>query len=152
MAGNLNKVQLLGNVGKDPEIRTTQDGKEIANIVLATSDSWRDKNTGEKREKTEWHRIVIFSDGLINVIKNYVKKGTKLYIEGALQTRKWVDSNNQEKYTTEIVLQGFNSTLLLLDSRAAATSNQSFTGMPEKIVSKTETNALAEELDDEIPF
>lgn len=123
MVGNLNKVQLIGNVGKEPEIRTTQDGKEIANIILATSDSWRDKATKERKEKTEWHRIVIFSDGLIKIIKNYVAKGTKLYVEGSLQTRKWLDSNKQEKYTTEIVLQGFSSNLFVLDNKAHTSSS-----------------------------
>ena len=107
MAGSLNKVILIGNVGKDPEIRTTQDGKEIATFVLATSDSWKDKATSEKKEKTEWHRIVIFSEGLVNVVKNYVKKGSKLFIEGSLQTRKWNDNAGIERYTTEIVMKGF---------------------------------------------
>ena len=97
MAGSLNKVLLIGNVGKDPEIRTTQDGKEIASLVLATSDTWRDKATGEKREKTEWHRVVIFSEGLVNVVKNYVKKGSKLFLEGSLQTRKWTDKEGAER-------------------------------------------------------
>lgn len=115
MSGSINKVILVGNVGRDPEIRTTQDGKEIATFSLATTDSWRDKNTGERKDKTEWHRIVIFSDGLVNVVKNYVKKGMRLYVEGSVSTRKWMDSNNQEKFTTEIVLQGFQSSLVMLD-------------------------------------
>src|ERR1700728_2907516 len=117
MAGSVNKVILVGNLGRDPEIRTTQDGKEIANITLATSESWRDRNTGERREKTEWHRIVVFNDGLIGVIKNYLHKGSKIYVEGALQTRKWTDQSGVEKYSTEVVLQGFGSTLTMLDSR-----------------------------------
>lgn len=110
MAGSVNKVILVGNLGRDPEIRSTQDGREIANLAIATSDTWRDKNTGERREKTEWHRVVIFSDGLVNVVKNYLKKGAKVYIEGSLQTRKWTDQQGVEKYSTEVVLQGFGST------------------------------------------
>ena len=114
---SINKVILVGNVGQDPEVRTTQDGREIANFSLATSESWKDKATGEKRDKTEWHRVVIFSQGLVSIVKNYVKKGSKLYIEGSLQTRKWTDPQGIEKFTTEIVLQGFNSTIQLLDGK-----------------------------------
>jgi single-strand DNA-binding protein len=115
MAGSVNKVILVGNVGKDPEIRRTQDGRPIANLSIATSESWRDKATGEKKEKTEWHRVVIFSEPLCKVVEQYVKKGAKLYIEGALQTRKWTDQAGVEKYSTEVVLQGFNSSLTMLD-------------------------------------
>ncbi|MEP2829036.1 single-stranded DNA-binding protein [Parvibaculum sp.] len=118
MAGSVNKVILIGNLGADPEIRRTQDGRPIANLRIATSDSWRDKNTGERREKTEWHRVVVFNEGLCKVIEQYVKKGSKVYIEGALQTRKWTDQSGVEKYSTEIVLQGFNSTLTMLDGRS----------------------------------
>lgn len=117
MAGSVNKVILIGNVGKDPEIRRTQDGRPIANLSIATSETWRDKNSGERKEKTEWHRVVVFNEGLCKVIEQYVKKGAKLYIEGALQTRKWTDQAGVEKYSTEVVLQGFNSTLTMLDSR-----------------------------------
>jgi len=117
MAGSVNKVILVGNVGKDPEIRRTQDGRPIANLSLATSESWRDKNTGERKEKTEWHRVVVFSEPLCKVIEQYVKKGAKLYIEGALQTRKWTDKDGVEKYSTEVVLQGFNGTMTMLDGR-----------------------------------
>jgi single stranded DNA-binding protein (ssb) len=117
MAGSVNKVILIGNVGADPEIRRTQDGRPIANLRLATSESWRDRNTGERREKTEWHNVVVFNEGLCKVVEQYVKKGAKLYIEGALQTRKWQDQSGQDRYTTEIVLQGFNSTLTMLDGR-----------------------------------
>jgi single-strand DNA-binding protein len=116
MAGSVNKVILIGNVGADPEIRRTQDGRGIANLRIATSESWRDKNSGERREKTEWHTVVVFSEGLVKVIEQYVKKGSKVYLEGALQTRKWQDQNGVDKYSTEVVLQGFNSTLTLLDS------------------------------------
>jgi single-strand DNA-binding protein len=115
MAGSVNKVILIGNLGKDPEIRRTQDGRPIANLSVATSESWRDKATGEKREKTEWHRVVIFSEGLCRVVEQYLKKGSKVYLEGSLQTRKWQDQQGQDKYTTEIVLQNFNSTLVMLD-------------------------------------
>ena len=117
MAGSVNKVILVGNLGQDPEIRRTQDGRPIANFSVATSESWRDKNTGERREKTEWHRVVCFNEGLCKVIEQYVKKGSKVYIEGQLQTRKWQDNNGVDKYTTEVVLQGFNGNLTMLDSR-----------------------------------
>lgn len=117
MAGSVNKVILVGNVGKDPEIRRTQDGRPIANINLATSESWRDKNTGEKKERTEWHRVVIFNENLCKVVEQYVKKGSKLYIEGQLQTRKWTDQSGVEKYSTEVVLQNFNSVLTMLEGR-----------------------------------
>ena len=122
MAGSVNKVILVGNVGADPEIRRTQDGRPIANLRIATSESWRDKNSGEKREKTEWHRVVVFSEGLCKVVEQYVKKGAKLYIEGQLQTRKWQDQQGQERYSTEIVLQGFNATLTMLDGRSGGAS------------------------------
>ena len=117
MAGSVNKVILVGNLGADPEIRRTQDGRPIANLRLATTESWRDKGTGEKREKTEWHRVVIFSEPLCKVVEQYVKKGAKLYIEGQLQTRKWQDQQGQDRYSTEVVLQGFNGVLTMLDSR-----------------------------------
>src|SRR5882762_11454427 len=117
MAGSVNKVILVGNLGKDPEIRRTKDGRPIANLSVATSESWRDKASGERKEKTEWHRVVIFNEGLCNVAEQYLKKGAKVYIEGQLQTRKWQDQNGVDKYSTEIVLQGFNSTLTMLDGR-----------------------------------
>ena len=117
MAGSVNKVILVGNLGKDPEIRRTQDGRPIANLSIATSETWRDKATGERKEKTEWHRVVIFSEPLCKIVEQYLKKGAKVYIEGALQTRKWTDQAGVEKYSTEVVLQGFNSTLTMLDGR-----------------------------------
>ena len=117
MAGSVNKVILVGNLGKDPEIRRTQDGRPIANLSVATSETWRDKATGERKEKTEWHRVVIFNEGLCKVAEQYLKKGAKVYLEGALQTRKWTDQSGVEKYSTEVVLQGFNSTLTMLDGR-----------------------------------
>ncbi len=117
MAGSVNKVILIGNVGADPEIRRTQDGRPIANLRIATSETWRDRNSGERREKTEWHTVVVFNEGLCKVVEQYVKKGAKLYIEGQLQTRKWQDQTGNDRYSTEIVLQGFNSTLTMLDGR-----------------------------------
>jgi single-strand DNA-binding protein len=147
MSGSLNKVTLIGNLGRDPEIRTTNDGKEIANFSLATSESWKDKVTGEKKEKTEWHRIVCFNEGLVKIIKEYVKKGTKLYIEGQLQTRKWLDNANQEKYTTEVVLQGYNANLVLLGTgnNSMGQSGQSSTPGNNPVFEN-------DELDDQIPF
>lgn len=116
---SLNKVMLIGNLGKDPEIKTTHDGKKIGNLTVATSESWKDKNTGQKQEKTEWHRVVIFNEGLCGVAEKYLKKGSKVYIEGSLQTRKWTDQAGQEKYSTEIVLQGYGCALTMLDKPAA---------------------------------
>ena len=117
MAGSVNKVILVGNLGRDPEVRHTQDGSPVVNLNLATSENWRDKNTGERREKTEWHRVVIFNENLAKVAENYLRKGSKVYIEGQLQTRKWTDQQGQEKYTTEIVLQRFRGDLTMLDSK-----------------------------------
>src|SRR5262245_66148692 len=126
MAGSVNKVILVGNLGRDPEIRRTQDGRPIANLSVATSETWRDKATGERREKTEWHRVVIFSEGLCKIAEQYLKKGAKVYLEGALQTRKYTDKDGVEKYSTEVVLQGFNSVLTMLDSRAGGGSGDDF--------------------------
>jgi len=148
---SVNKVILVGNVGQDPEIKNTQDGRELATFSLATSDSWKDKNSGEKKEKTEWHRVVIFSQGLVGVVKNYVKKGTKLYVEGQLQTRKWSDSNGVEKYSTEIVLQNFGGTLQIIDSRGGGSSSD-YSGREESSSSRKNSNVSVEETDDEIPF
>ncbi|MCV6546361.1 MAG: single-stranded DNA-binding protein [Cohaesibacter sp.] len=117
MAGSVNKVILVGNLGADPDIRRTQDGRPICNLSIATSENWKDRNTGERRERTEWHRVVIFNEGLCRVVENYLRKGSKVYIEGQLQTRKWQDQNGQDRYSTEVVLQGFNSTLTMLDNR-----------------------------------
>jgi single-strand DNA-binding protein len=141
---SVNKVILIGNVGKDPEIRSTQDGREIANLSLATSESWKDKGTGERKEKTEWHRVVVFNDGLVGVVKNYVKKGHKLYLEGTLQTRKWTDKDGVEKYSTEVVLQGFNGTLVMLTGKESQSEHN-----------EAKANAYQPQpaaLDDEIPF
>ena len=117
MAGSVNKVILIGNLGADPDIKRTQDGRPIANLSIATSDTWKDKNTGERREKTEWHRVVVFNEGLCRVIENYVKKGSKVYIEGQLQTRKWQDNEGKARWSTEVVLQNYNGVLTMLDGR-----------------------------------
>lgn len=117
MSGSVNKVVIIGNLCRDPEIRSTQDGREIANLSVATSETWKDRNTGERKEKSEFHRVVIFSEGLVKVAKSYLHKGSKIYLEGQLQTRKWTDQSGVEKYSTEIVLQGFNANLTLLDSK-----------------------------------
>src|SRR6476661_1099666 len=162
MAGSVNKVILIGNLGADPEVRRTQDGRPIANLRVATSESWRDKNTGERREKTEWHRVVIFSEGLAKIAEQYLKKGSKVYIEGALQTRKWQDKDGQDKYTTEVVLQGFNSTLTMLDGRGGAAGSGASEsggdfGSPGPTASRRPAMAGAgsakrDDMDDEIPF
>lgn len=118
MAGSVNKVILIGNLGRDPEIRSMQNGQKVANLALATSESWRDRQSGERRERTEWHRVVIFNENLIEIAEKYLRKGSKIYIEGALQTRKWQDQSGQEKYTTEIVLQRYRGELTMLDGRS----------------------------------
>ncbi|WP_375327000.1 single-stranded DNA-binding protein [Candidatus Tisiphia endosymbiont of Nemotelus uliginosus] len=147
MASSLNKATLIGNLGRDPEIRHTNDGKEIASFSVATSETWKDRATGEKKEKTEWHRVVVFNEGLVSVIKNYAKKGTKVYLEGSIHTRKWLDNSGQEKYTTEIVLQNFNSQFILLDSKGSGSSMSE--GTPQK---NAVNNFDHSDLDDEIPF
>ena len=164
MAGSVNKVILVGNLGKDPEIRRTQDGRPIANLSVATSESWRDKATGERKEKTEWHRVVIFNEGLCKVAEQYLKKGAKVYIEGQLQTRKWTDQSGAEKYSTEVVLQGFNSNLTMLDGRgggggASSGSDDQGSGdfgvsgpssaAPRRAVAAGTRNG---DMDDDIPF
>jgi len=118
MAGSVNKVILIGNLGRDPEIRNLQDGSRVANLSLATSENWRDKASGERRDRTEWHRVVIFNDRLVDVVERFLKKGSKIYVEGQLQTRKWTDQSGAEKYTTEVVLQRFRGELTMLDGRA----------------------------------
>ncbi|MFC6687450.1 single-stranded DNA-binding protein [Jhaorihella thermophila] len=117
MAGSVNKVILIGNLGRDPEVRTFQNGGKVCNLRIATSETWRDKNTGERRERTEWHSVAIFNEGLVRVCEQYLRKGSKIYVEGQLQTRKWQDQSGQDRYTTEVVLQGFNGNLVMLDSR-----------------------------------
>ena len=147
MANSLNKVVLIGNLGRDPEFRSINESKEIATFTVATSDSWKDRVTGEKKEKTEWHRVVVFNEGLVKVIKDYLKKGNKIYLEGSLQTRKWVDNSGQEKYSTEIVLQNFNANLILLDTKNSG-ENASESGQ----VTDVNNNFGYSELDDNIPF
>ena len=117
MAGSLNKVMLIGNLGADPEIRSFQNGGRVANLRIATSETWKDRNTGERQERTEWHTVAIFSEGLVNVCENYLRKGSKVYVEGQLQTRKWQDQSGQDRYSTEVVLRGYNGTLTMLDGR-----------------------------------
>ena len=152
MAGSLNKVLLIGRLGADPDIKQMVNGKSVARLSLATSNTWKDKNTGERKEKTEWHRVVIFSEGLIKVVQQYVKKGAQVYIEGQLVTRKWTDEKSgQDKYSTEIVLQGYNSTFTILSGK-----NSQSTTLPGSTENKSalpnEDNVVANELDDEIPF
>tara|TARA_B110000438_G_scaffold292253_1_gene330340 strand:+ start:616 stop:1074 length:459 start_codon:yes stop_codon:yes gene_type:complete len=152
MAGSLNKVLLIGRLGADPEIKQMVNGKSVARLSLATSNTWKDKNTGEKKEKTEWHRVVIFNEGLVNVVQQYVKKGAQVYIEGELTTRKWRDEKlGTDKYSTEIVLQGFNSTFKILSSK----NNQSDAVQEDKTEKSTlpnDENNTSNDLDDEIPF
>jgi len=152
MAGSLNKVLLIGRLGADPEIKQMVNGKSVARISLATSNTWKDKNTGEKKEKTEWHRVVIFNEGLINVVQQYVKKGSQVYIEGQLVTRKWKDEKaGIDRYSTEIVLQGFNSTFKILSSKNSQIENLQDSNA-EKSSLPNDENAPASDLDDEIPF
>jgi single-strand DNA-binding protein len=165
MAGSVNKVILIGNLGADPEIRRTQDGRPIANLRIATSETWRDKTSGERKEKTEWHRVVIFSEGLCKVAEQYLKKGSKIYLEGQLQTRKWQDQSGQDKYSTEVVLQGFNAVLVMLDGRAGSGSGgggdmgsdngNDFGSSGPSGGSRERRPAMAgkrDDMDDEIPF
>jgi len=152
MAGSLNKVLLIGRLGADPDIKQMVNGKNIARFSLATSNTWKDKNTGEKKEKTEWHRVVIFNEGLVNVVQQYVKKGAQIYIEGQLTTRKWTDEKSgQDKYTTEIVLQGYNSTLKILSGKINQVTNQQDTQENKHTLPKDEV-VPSNDLDDEIPF
>ena len=152
MASSLNKVMLIGNIGADPVIRQTQDGKRLAQLSLATSESWKDKSTGEKKEKTSWHRIVIFNDGLAGVVENYVKKGSKIFVEGQLQTRKFTDQDGNEKYTTEVVLGNYNGTLTMLDSHGGNTESMgAIDSDVNQDMASSQTPADLD-IDDEIPF
>ena len=165
MAGSVNKVILVGNLGADPEVRTLPSGNKVVNLSVATSDSWRDKNSGERKEKTEWHRVVIFNEGLCRVAEQYLKKGAKVYIEGQLQTRKWTDQSGVEKYSTEVVLQGFNSTLTMLDGRGGGgggsfgsddsgdfSSGAPSGGAPRRAVAAGGGGRSNSDMDDDIPF
>ena len=152
MAGSLNKVQLIGRLGADPEIKQMVNGKNIARLSIATSQSWKDKSTGERKEKTEWHRVVIFNEGLINVIQQYLKKGANVYLEGQLATRKWRDEKSgQDKYSTEIVLQGYNSSLTMLDGKNKS-NNSNETSQTKSTLPNDEISQDNSDLDDEIPF
>lgn len=149
----LNKVTLIGNVGQEPTVRSTSSGKEIISLTIATSEFWKDKATGEKKEKTEWHKISVFNENLVSLVKNYVKKGSKLYIEGSLQTKKYVDNSGIEKYTTEIVLQNYSGTLIMLDSKDKKTLDMQ--DIPESFAKnspKFESSDFTNNLDDELPF
>ena len=168
MAGSVNKVILVGNLGADPEIRRTQDGRPVANLRLATTETWRDKASGERREKTEWHNVVIFNEGLCKVAEQYLKKGSKIYVEGQLQTRKWQDRDGQDRYTTEVVLQNYNGQLTMLDGRQGAGAGvgaglrdnpqDDYDGSYESLQPRRATSAgkstqnFDKDLDDEIPF
>jgi single-strand DNA-binding protein len=163
MAGSVNKVILIGNLGRDPEIKQMPSGGQIANLSIATSESWRDKTSGERKEKTEWHRVVVFNEGLVRVIEQYLKKGAKVYIEGQLETRKWQDKDGNDKYSTEVVLRNFGSTLTMLDGKGEGGGDRSFdqssgggraparggknTGSGQK-----EDFSRGGDFDDEIPF
>ena len=152
MAGSLNKVLLIGRLGADPEIKQMVNGKSVARLSFATSNTWKDKNTGEKKEKTEWHRIVIFNEGLVNVVQQYVKKGAQVYIEGQLTTRKWRDEKSGvDKYSTEVVLQGFNSSFKILSSKNSQIGNLQDDTSSKSSLPDDETS-LSKDLDDEIPF
>jgi single-strand DNA-binding protein len=166
VAGSVNKVILIGNLGRDPEIRTTNDGTRVASLSVATSETWKDRNSGERKERTEWHRVVVFNDRLVDVVERFMKKGAKLYVEGALQTRKWTDNTGQERYTTEIVLQKFRGELTMLDGRQGGGSGDSdgdeggygggYSGGSSRPAAGGRAGggapAPASDLDDEIPF
>jgi single-strand DNA-binding protein len=164
MAGSVNKVILVGNLGRDPELRSTQDGMRIANLAVATSESWRDRVSGERKERTEWHRVVIFNERLAEIAEKYLKKGSKVYVEGALQTRKWTDNSGQERYTTEIVLQRFRGELTMLDSARGAAGPPieggydegyaagGFGDEPRTAATPARSRTPVNDLDDDIPF
>src|SRR6266496_164085 len=162
MAGSVNKVILIGNLGADPEIRRTQDGRPIANLSVATSETWRDKATGERKEKTEWHRVVIFSEGLCKIVEQYLKKGSKVYLEGQLQTRKYTDKDGVEKYSTEVVLQNYRGELTMLDARGGSENSGIVNGGGDEFgqsgpldrprAGAAKPQSFARDLDDEVPF
>jgi single-strand DNA-binding protein len=150
MAGSLNKVLLIGRLGADPEIKQMVNGKSVARLSLATSQSWKDKNTGEKKEKTEWHRIVVFNEGLVNVVQQYLKKGAQIYVEGQITTRKWKDEQSgQDKYSTEVVIQGYNSSLTML---GGVNSGGGIQNDPNPQNNMEESSQVPNDMDDEIPF
>ena len=150
MAGSLNKVLLIGRLGNDPEIKQMQNGKSVARLSIATSESWKDKNTGERKEKTEWHRVVIFNEGLVSVVQKYLKKGAQVYLEGQLNTNKYTDSNGQEKYSTQIVLQGYNSSLTMLDGKNSSSGdNKKIEGSQ---LPSDDMPDISQDPDDKVPF
>ena len=161
MAGSVNKVILVGNLGKDPEVRTFQNGGKVCNFSIATSENWKDKNTGERQEKTQWHNIAVFSEPLANIAEQYLKKGSKVYVEGQLETRKWQDQSGNDRYSTEVVLKGYNATMTMLDSRGdgatlSSRQNDYSSDYGSDNVNKATSNSTQSEgigdLDDEIPF
>ncbi|QIE54489.1 single-stranded DNA-binding protein [Pikeienuella piscinae] len=156
MAGSVNKVILIGNLGRDPEVRSFTNGGKVCNLRIATSETWRDKSTGERREKTEWHSVAIFSEGLVRVAEQYLRKGSKVYIEGQLETRKWQDQNGQDRYSTEVVLRGFNSTLTMLDGRGegggGGFDDRSGGGTSSGGGGDRFASGPSQDIDDEIPF
>ena len=153
MAGSLNKVLLIGRLGADPEIKQMVNGKSVARLSLATSQSWKDKNTGEKKEKTEWHRVVVFNEGLVNVVQQYLKKGAQVYIEGQISTRKWKDEQSgQDKYSTEVVIQGYNSSLTMLGSGGGGAISNDTTAQQISKNTDEGSQSTQNDLDDEIPF
>jgi len=149
MAGSVNKVILVGNLGADPDVRSTKDGRPVVNLSVATSENWRDKNSGERREKTEWHRVVIFSEGLCRIAEQYLKKGSKVYLEGQLQTRKWQDDNGNDRYTTEVVLQNYGGTMTMLDTR---NSGGDFQAAGNDSAPMEAVSSGGGEINDDIPF
>ncbi|CAO6126245.1 Ssb Single-stranded DNA-binding protein [Candidatus Pelagibacterales bacterium] len=150
MAGSLNKVLLIGRLGNDPEIKQMQNGKSVARLSVATSESWKDKNTGEKKEKTEWHRVVIFNEGLVGVVQKYLKKGAQVYIEGQLNTNKYTDSNGQEKYSTQIVLQGYSSSLTMLDGKNSSSGDSK--KLESSQLPSDDMPDISQDPDDKVPF
>ena len=156
MAGSVNKVILIGNLGRDPEVRQTQDGRPVVNFTVATNETWKDRQTGERRERVEWHRVVIFGEGLADIAQRYLRKGSKVYLEGQLQTRKWTDQSGQERYTTEVVLSGFRAALTMLDSRADGGDDGGGGGRDhgggEPAAPPAAADSAASDLDDDIPF
>ncbi len=150
MAGSLNKVLLIGRLGNDPEIKQMQNGKSVARLSIATSESWKDKNTGEKKEKTEWHRVVIFNEGLVSVVQKYLKKGAQVYIEGQLNTNKYTDSNGQEKYSTQIVLQGYSSSLTMLDGKNSSSGDSK--KLEGTQLPSDDMPDISQDPDDKVPF
>ena len=152
MAGSLNKVLLIGRLGNDPEIKQMTNGKSVARLSVATSETWKDKNSGERKEKTEWHRVVIFNEGLVGVVQQYLKKGSQVYIEGQIQTTKYTDNNGQEKYSTQIILQGYNSTLTMLGASNTSSKVEDSSMNQDSSSLPNDNNVSSNELDDEVPF